>query len=520
MFANCKIIFGKITTGREKKNTENKFDVIIIGAGVVGSLIARALSKYELKVLVVEKGDDVAVGTTKANTGIVHAGYNAPVGSNKARMNVRGNALFDNLAAELHIDFKRIGDFVVATSDSELKTIEELLERGKKNGVPNLEIIGREKMLALEPNLTPKTKAALFAPTGGEVDPIGLAIAAMENAVLNGVKLKLLTEVNGFIKENSKIVAVKTNRGIFYTDWVVNAAGLYADRIMKLAGIESDFEIRPRKGEYIILDPAYQPVRSILFPTPTEISKGILVTTTVFGNVMVGPTSVLIDDKEDKSTTESGLKEVEEGGKKLIPSLDMRYAIKEFAGLRADGNAGTKNDRYGSMVKRDFIMEVPSNIVKGFVNLAGIESPGLASSPAIAEWVVEALKENGLKMKEKKSFNPERIPVPPFAKLSKEEQVKLIEKDLHFGKIVCRCENVTEGEIVRAIHAPVPALSYDAIKRRLHVGMGRCQGAFDTPRVIEILSRELGIPPVKVRKDGTKTEFLLRGTKEVEDERN
>ena len=486
----------------------------------MGSLIARQLSKYELRVLVVEKGDDVAIGTTKANTGIVHAGYNAPAGSNKARMNVRGNALFDNLAAELHINFSRIGDYVVATTDEEVKTIEGLLARGKKNGVMNLEIVSREKMLSIEPHLTPETKAALFAPTGGEVDPIGLAIAAMENAVANGVELKLLTEVIGFVKEDNRIIGVKTNRGTFYTNWVVNAAGLYADKIMKLAGIESEFEIRPRKGEYIILDPAYQPVHSILFPTPTEISKGILVTTTVFGNVMIGPTSVLINDKEDKSTTESGLKEVETGGKKLVPSLDMRYAIKEFAGLRADGNAGTKDDRYGSMVKRDFIMEVPSDVVKGFVNLAGIESPGLASSPAIAEWVTEALKENGVKMQEKKTFNPERIPVPPFAKLSKEEQAKLIEKDQRFGKIVCRCENVTEGEIVRAIHAPVPALSYDAIKRRLHVGMGRCQGAFDTPRVIEILSRELGIPPVKVRKDGTKTEFLLRGTKEVEDERN
>jgi glycerol-3-phosphate dehydrogenase len=486
----------------------------------VGSLIARALSKYKLNVLVIEKGDDVAVGTTKANTGIVHAGYNAPVNSNKARMNVRGNQMFGSIASELHVDFRRIGDYVVATNNKELKTLEALLERGKKNGVPNLEIISRDKMLGIEPNLTKETKAALFAPTGGEVDPIGLAIAAMENAVDNGVKLSLLTEAVEFIKQDKKIIGIKTNRGTFYSNWVVNAAGLYADKIMKLAGIESEFEIRPRKGEYIILDPTYQPIHSILFPTPTEVSKGILVTTTVFGNVMVGPTSVQINDKEDKSTTPDGLRDVEQGGKKLVPTLDMRYAIKEFAGLRADGNAGTKHDRYSNMVKRDFILEVPTDIASGFVNLAGIESPGLASSPAIAEWVVNALKEHGVKMKEKKDFNPERIPITPFAKLSKAEQAKLIEKDPRFGKIVCRCENVTEGEIVRAIHSNVPALSYDAIKRRLHVGMGRCQGAFDTPRVIQILARELGTTPVKVRKDGTQTEFLLRGTKEVADERD
>ena len=494
---------------------DNKYDVIIIGAGIEGCMIARELSRYKLRTLLIDKGDDVAIGTTKANTGIVHAGYNAAVGSNKAAMNVRGNARFDAVAAELNVPFKRVGDYVVALTDKDVPKVEALVERGKKNGVPNIQIIPKEAMLKVEPNLNPNLKLALYAPTGGVIDPIGLGIAAAENAVSNGVELKLLTEAKGFIKEEKRIIGVKTNRGNFYGKWVVNSAGLYSDVIMKLAGIESDFKVTPRKGEYFILDPSYQPVHSILFPTPTPLTKGILVTITIYGNISIGPNTQEIDDKEDKSTTYPGLAEVVNGGKKLIPSLNMKYAIKEFAGLRANGNAGIMHDRYSNMIDRDFIMEVPDDVVEGFINLAGIESPGLASSPGIAEWVVNALKKHGLKMEEKKSYNPIRTPIPSFADLSKKEQARLIEKDPRFGKIVCRCETVTEGEIVRAIHAPVPALSYDAIKRRLHVGMGRCQGGFDTPRTIEILSRELGIPPTKVTKRGDDSFFLKRPTKFV-----
>ena len=494
---------------------DSKYDVIIIGAGIEGCMTARELSRYKLRVLLIEKGDDVATGTTKANTGIVHAGYNAAVGSNKAVMNVRGNARFDTIAAELNVPFNRVGDYVTALTDEDIPKVEALVEKGRENGVPNIQIISKENMLKTEPNLNPNLKLALYAPTGGVIDPIGLGIAAAENAVNNGVKLKLLTEAKGFIKEGKRIIGVKTNRGNFYGKWIVNSAGLYSDVIMKLAGIESDFKIAPRKGEYFILDPSYQPVHSILFPTPTPSTKGILVTITIYGNISIGPNTHEMDDKEDKATTYPGLADVVNGGKKLIPSLNMKYAIKEFAGLRASGNAGIMNDRYGNMTPHDFIMEVPDDVVEGFVNLAGIESPGLASSPGIAEWVLNVLKEHGLKMEEKKNYNPIRTPIPSFANLSKKEQARLIEKDPRFGKIVCRCETVTEGEIVRAIHAPVPALSYDAIKRRLHVGMGRCQGGFDTPRTIEILSRELGIPPTEVTKRGNDSFFLKRPTKSV-----
>ena len=499
-----------------KDMQKNEYDVIIIGAGVEGCMIARELSRYKLRILLIEKNGDVATGTTKANTGIVHAGYNAAVGSNKASMNVRGNALFDTIASELNVPFERIGDYVVALTDEDIPKIETLLDKGKKNGVPGIEILSKEEMLRREPNLNPNLKLALYAPTGGMVDPIGLSIAAAENAIDNGVEIKLLTEVKNLLKKGKRIVGVETNRGNFYGKWIINSAGLYSDVIMKWAGIESDFKITPRKGEYFIFDPSYKPIHSILFPTPTPTTKGILVTITTYGNIGIGPNDEETEDKEDKSTTYPGLKEVMDGGKRLVPSLNMKYIIKEFAGLRARGNAGLMHDRYSSMIPRDFIMEVPDDVVEGFVNLAGIESPGLAASPGIAEWVVNALKEHGLKMEKKKDFNPIRTPIPSFASLSREEQARLIEKDPRFGRIVCRCENVTEGEIVRAIHAPLPALSYDALKRRLHIGMGRCQGGFDTPRTIEILSRELGIPPVKVTKNGDDSFFLKRETKSVE----
>jgi len=476
------------------------YDVVIIGAGVVGCLVARALSRYRLQVLLLEKASDVGTGATKGNTAIVHAGYNPLPGTNKARFNVLGNKMFPQLCAELNVPYSRQGDYVIALSQEDMRTLEELRERGRRNGVPGLEIVSGDRVRRAEPALTPQAVGALWAPTGGIVDPFLLTVAAAENAVTNGVRLLLETEALGFVREGRRIVGVRTNRGTFRCRWVVNCAGLHSDEVMAWAGLDG-FTITPRKGEYYVFDKARSVVRTVLFPCPTPISKGILVTPTIHGNTLIGPNAQNIEDKGDCAVTAQGLAEVLHGARRLVPSLEVRDVIAVFAGLRPSGSTG------------DFLMEVPRE-VKGFVNLAGIESPGLTAAPAIAEWVVEALREHGLELEEKREYNPIRPAPPRFSELSKKEQAALIEKDPRYGHIVCRCEMVTEGEIVRAIHSPVPARTYDAIKRRTRCGTGRCQGGFDTPRVIKILARELGIPPTEVTKKGPGSELVLRETKE------
>jgi glycerol-3-phosphate dehydrogenase len=376
-----------------------------------------------------------------------------------------------------------------------MRTLEELRERGRRNGVPGLEIVSGDQVLRAEPVLTPQVHGALWAPTGGLVDPFLLTIAAAENAVANGVRLFLETEARGLIRGGDRIVGVQTNRGSFRCQWVVNCAGLYADVVMAWAGLNG-FTIRPRKGEYYVFDKASSRVRAILFPCPTPISKGILVTPTTHANTLIGPNAQSIEDKRDRAASAQGLSEVLQGAQKLVPSLEARDVIAVFAGLRPSGPTG------------DFLVEVPQH-TKGLVNLAGIESPGLTAAPAIAQWVVEALQDHGLELEQKRNYNPLRSAAPHFPELSRREQAALIEKDPRYGRIVCRCEMVTEGEIVRAIHAPVPARTYDAIKRRTRCGTGRCQGGFDTPRVIRILARELGVSPLEVTKKGPGSELLL-----------
>ncbi|MEA3344979.1 MAG: NAD(P)/FAD-dependent oxidoreductase [Chloroflexota bacterium] len=483
------------------------YDVIIIGAGVVGCLTARALSRYKLRVLLLEKASDVGTGATKANTGIVHAGYNPLPGTNKAKFNVRGNRMYPQLCAELNVPYERQGDYVVALSQEDMRTLEELQDRGRRNGVPGMEIVTGDEVRSAEPALTPQALGALWASTGGIVDPFLITIAAAENAVTNGVRLLLETEALGLIKEEGRIVGVRTNRGTFRCRWVVNCAGIHSDEVMAWAGLDG-FAITPRKGEYYVFDKAKSAVKTILFPCPTPISKGIMVTTTTHGNTLIGPNAQNIENKGDRAVTSQGLAEVLEGARRLVPSLDERDVIAVFAGLRPSGSTG------------DFLIEVHQvgatacGRPGGFVNLAGIESPGLAAAPALAQWVVEALQEHGLEMEEKRDLNPIRPSPPRFNELSREEQAALIERDPRYGRIVCRCEMVTEGEIVRAIHSPVPAHTYDAIKRRTRCGTGRCQGAFDTPRVINILARELGISPLEVTKKGRGSELVLRETRE------
>ena len=478
------------------------YDVIIIGAGVVGSLIARALSRYRLRILLVDKASDVGEGATKANTAIIHAGYDAVPGTLKARLNLAGCPMFDQVCAELDVPFERSGTYVVALSKREWNALGELYQRGIGNGVDGMSLIGGEEMRRREPSVSEKAVGALHAKTGGIVDPFGLCIGAAENAVVNGVELALETEATGFTRDGDEIVGITTNRGAFRSRWTVIAAGLWADDLMRRAGLNG-YVIMPRKGEYFVLDRvAGELVRSVLFPCPTPLSKGILVTRTIHGNVMLGPNSNEIGDKEDLGTTAAGLDEVMAGARRLVPSLDSRQIIHTFAGLRATGSTG------------DFCIEIPEAI-PGILVVAGIESPGLTASPAIAEYVVELLREAGLELEARPDYNPIRKGIPRFAQLGREEREALIAQDPRWGRVVCRCETVTEGEIAAACHGPIPARTYDAVKRRTRVGSGRCQGAFDTPLVVGIMARELGVSPRSITKKGGGTPFLLRETKAV-----
>ncbi|NLG48486.1 MAG: NAD(P)/FAD-dependent oxidoreductase [Chloroflexi bacterium] len=478
------------------------YDVIIIGAGVVGSLIARALSRYRLRILLLDKASDVGEGTTKANTAIVHAGYDAKPGTLKARLNVAGNAMYDQVCAELDVDFDRCGTYVVAVRPEDWDTLDALRQRGAQNGVPGLSLIDADEMRRREPSITDSAVGALFAETGGIVDPFGLCFGAAESAVLNGVELALETVVTGLMREGRRVTGVRTNRGDFAARWVVIAAGLWADDLMQQAGLDG-FTITPRKGEYFVLDRvAAETVRGVLFPCPTPVSKGILVTRTIHGNVMLGPNANDVASKDDVSVTADGLNEVLTGALALVPTLNTRQIIRTFAGLRAAGSTG------------DFVIECPRD-VDGLCVLAGIESPGLTASPAIAAYVVELLREAGLALVERPDYQPMRRAIPRFSTLSRQEQAELIARDARYGNVVCRCETVTEGEIVAACHAPIPARTYDAVKRRTRCGTGRCQGAFDLPLVVQIMARELGVSPLEITKKGGESRFLLRETKQV-----
>ncbi len=490
-----------------------RYDVIIIGGGVVGAMTARFLSRYQLDILLIEKEADIGIGASSANSAIVHAGYDPTPGTLKAKMNVAANPMWDTLAGELNFGFERRGDYVVAVGPHEHARLERLLEQGRQNGVPGMHLISADEMRRREPNITPNTSGAIWAPTGGICDVFGVTVAAAENAVQNGVEVLLDTAFEYFLMDGRTITGVHTNRGDFACRWVVNAAGLYSDEVMHKAGVRPDFAITPRRGEYCILDRAEIVVNNVLFPVPSDVSKGILVTATLHGNTIVGPNAMNVHDKEDRSVSGDGLTEIWDGAHKLVPGLNPRSTIAVFAGLRANGNASTPGVDYHN----DFIIEVADG-VRGLINLGGIESPGLTAAPAIALRVVELLKDEGEKLQEKPGWQPIRPPRPRFRHLDHAEQARLVEEDPRYGRVICRCEMVTEGEIVAEIHAPIPALTYDAIKRRTWLGTGRCLGSFDMPRVVQILADELGVSPFEITKRGAGSEFLTRSTKEAANE--
>lgn len=478
------------------------YDAAVIGAGVIGALTARELSRYDLKICIIEKGADAACGASKANSAIVHAGYDPVPGTLKARFNVRGNRLFESISKELDLPFKRIGSLVLAFDKAGMDTVRELYERGVKNQVPGLRILdSAEKVREIEPNIAQEAVGALHAASAGITCPYELAYAAAENAVSNGTELMLESEVIGISFSNG-IFGIETSRGTVYSRYVVNAAGLFSDAVAAMIGDRS-FRITPRKGEYMLLDKSQgNLVSSVIFRTPTDKGKGILVAPTVDGNLLIGPTAEDADDREDLSTTFRGLQEVAEGALKLVSGIDLRQVITSFAGLRAVPSGP------------DFIVS-PSPANSRFINAAGIESPGLTAAPAIAEYIVGLLGGSGLELKPRKDFDPSRRAIARFSEASDGQKMELIRKDRAYGRIVCRCEMVTEAEITEAIRRPAGARNVDAVKRRTRAGMGRCQGGFCTPGIVEILSRELGIPMEKVTKKGTGSELLTGKTKEV-----
>ena len=472
------------------------YDVAIIGAGVIGASIFRELTKYDLKVTVLEKENDVSMGTSKANSAIVHAGYDPKVGTLMAKYNVKGNEMFEDLCKELSVPFKRNGSLIIAFSEEDMETVKNLYENGNKIGVKGLQILSKEEVLEKEPNLSHDIVGALYAPTGGIVGPYEYTIALMENAVSNGGELKLRSEVKNIEKENDIFKITTTDGKVIEAKYVINAAGVHADEIHNLIAKES-FKIIPRKGEYFVMDKTQgKLVSSTIFQCPSKLGKGILVTPTVHGNLLVGPDAQDIEDKEDKSTAAERLDYIRETSKRTTNKVNFRESIRNFAGLRATPDRG------------DFIVEEAED-VKNFIDVAGIKSPGLSSAPAIAEDVVKILNGCGLELKENKNFNPRREEIV-FMELSPEEKAEVIKKDPRYGKIICRCESITEGEIVNAIHISFGNITLDGVKGRCRPGMGRCQGGFCGPKVQEIIARELNIPMEDIyqEKDGS---YILVG---------
>ncbi|GCD11471.1 NAD(P)/FAD-dependent oxidoreductase [Clostridium tagluense] len=456
------------------------YDVVIIGAGVVGSAIARNLSRYNLKIGILEKEDDVSTGASKANSGIVHGGYAAKYGTLKGQLCGKGNKMYRKLQEELNFGYRKTGALVIGFNEEDEKKIKELYENGLKMGCDDLEIIRGDKLKEIEPNLNSDVTVALYAKSVGVTSPYEFTIALVENAISNGVELKLLSEVLSIENLEEKFI-VHTNKEDIEARYVINAAGQYSDKIANMLGMD-DFKIMPKKGQYILMgkDQGHL-VNTVIFQVPTDKGKGILVTTTYHGNFMIGPNSEEISDKDDVATTTETLKDVIIAARRSIPDFDVRKTLTTFSGIRASSNTG------------DFIIE--ESHVKRFINVAGIDSPGLTSSPAIAEMVADILVKSGLVLQEKDNFISYRKGI--IVKKDNNFHGKIDDED-PAKNIICRCEVVTEAEIVDAIHRNIPINSTDAIKRRTRAGMGTCQANFCRSRVKAIIARELNIDVDKV----------------------
>ncbi len=470
------------------------YDIIIIGAGVTGCSVARFLSRYKARVLVLEKAEDVCCGTSKSNSAIVHAGFDAAAGSLMAKMNVAGNLMFPDLAKELDFEFIKNGSLVVCMSEEDMPRLQALYENGLKNGVKRLEIIDRQRLREMEPNISPDAVAALWAPTAGIVCPFGLTTALAENANTNGVEFRFNTEVTAITPKDGGWI-VQTRKGAIDTKCVVNAAGLYSDAFHNMVSAKK-IHITPRRGDYCLLDRTTGSfVKHTIFQLPGKYGKGVLVSPTVHGNIIVGPTAIDIEDKEGTNTTAAGLNELIEKAGDTVNGLPIRQVITSFAGLRAHESG------------HEFIIGEVED-APGFIDCAGIESPGLVSSPAIGLTVADMLRDK-MDLQPNEAFCGKRTGILNPSKLSREERVELIRKNPAYGRIICRCESVSEGEILDAIHRPLGARSLDAVKRRTRAGMGRCQAGFCSPRTMEILARELHVDQSEITKCGGDSRLIV-----------
>lgn len=486
-----------------------RYDCIIIGGGVVGACVARELSAYAVKALVLEKEEDVCAGTSKANSGLVHAGFDAKPGSIKAAMNVEGNKRMEQVCRELDVAFQRTGALVLAFSEEENKTLERLRRQGMENGVTQLSVMKGSEVYALEPNLAEGVTAALYAKTAGLVCPFDLTIGMAENANLNGVEFAFLSKVEQISQKRDEAglyyeisVKEKGKEVSYQADCVINCAGVYADELHNMVSSKKR-HITPRRGEYCLLDKAAgSHISRTIFKVPGALGKGILVTPTVHGNLLLGPTAEDIKDKEGICTTAAGIEKVLTKTAETVKNIPVKQVITSFAGLRAheDGD--------------DFVVGEAEG-APGFLDALGIESPGLTSAPAIGVYL-SGLAAEYLGAVKKEDYIPYRKGILHFANLAADQQKKLIAVKPEYGNVICRCETVTEGEVLDAIYRPLGARSLDGIKRRTRAGMGRCQSGFCSPRVVELLAQALGVSPFAITKAGPGTELLNAYNKETE----
>lgn len=470
------------------------YDVLIIGAGIAGASIARQLCRYQLRVALLDKEADASFGTSKANSGIVHAGFHEKPGTLKAKLCVRGNLLYEQWAEELEFPFRRCGILTIATNEEQAHQIEALYRRGLQSKVPYMQILSGERVLEMEPNLTPDVRQAIYAPTGGIVEPYEMIFAIVENAQKNDLAFMTNTKIEA-IEPIAEGLKVKSGSKEFSARFVINAAGLYADEISRIAGAE-EFEIIPRKGEEYLLDKrAGSLVHSVIFPIPTKKSKGILVIPTVDGTMMLGPTAMEIEDKEDRATTAEGLQYILEQVRPMVPAIQLKDIITAFVGLRP------------TLKTEDFYI-ARSQKVPALIQVAGIQSPGLTAAPAIAEMVKDILLQAGLSLVESPDYDPYRQAGKKIRHLDTAEIDRLIAEDPMYARVVCRCEKVSEAEVVRAIR--LGHTTMDGIKFATRVGMGRCQGGFCSFRVMEIIHRETGLDYDEITKRGVGS-YVVKG---------
>jgi glycerol-3-phosphate dehydrogenase len=465
-----------------------KADYVVIGAGAVGCAIARELSKYEVNVIVVDKRDDVGGDASKSNSAIIHTGYDAKPGTLESQLVVAANPMYDQLTKDLDVPFKRIGAILPAVTDEQFEQLPAIKQKAFDNRVYDVEYLSAQEIREMEPNLNPEVKGGLFIPRESIIDPFILVQALAENACANGVAFMLETEVTDIEVAGGTVRKVITTKGDIEAGCVINAAALHCDDIAAMVG-KADYKVVPRRGQFFILDKNTDvKVEHIVLPIPTKVTKGKLMTPTINGNMLVGPTAEDLDDKENTATTAAGLDSIAADVKRLVPGVNLREAITEYSGLRPNRKPeGLHVDTWEDL--------------DGYVNLSGVRSTGLTLSVSMGKYVVERIRQTGKPLTLKDNFIRTRKGIPRFRELGTEEREALVAADPRYGQIICRCETITEGEIVNAIHRPLGARTMDAVKRRVRAGMGRCQSGFCGPRIMAILARELQVPEEAINKN-------------------